>query len=50
MDPTALATAATALLAPYVAKAGEKLAEKVGEKLPEQMGKLWSAIAAKFKP
>jgi hypothetical protein len=49
MDPTALAAAATALLAPYVAKAGEKLAEKVGEKLPEQMGKLWTAIAAKFK-
>ncbi len=49
MDPTALATAATALLAPYVAKAGEKLAEKVGEKLPEQMGKLWTAIAARFK-
>ena len=49
MDPTALAAAATALLAPYVSKAGEKLAEKVGEKLPEQMGKLWTAIAARFK-
>ncbi len=49
MDPTALAATATALLAPYVAKAGEKLAEKVGEKLPEQMGKLWTAIAARFK-
>ncbi|MBI3241961.1 MAG: hypothetical protein HYZ49_06675 [Chloroflexi bacterium] len=49
MDPTTLAAAATALLAPYVAKAGEKLAEKVGEKLPDQMGKLWAAIADKFK-
>lgn len=49
MDPTALAATATALLAPYIAKAGEKLAEKVGEKLPEQIGKLWTTIAAKFK-
>ncbi len=49
MDPTALAAAVTALLAPYIAKAGEKLAERVGESLPEQMGKLWSAVAAKFK-
>ncbi len=49
MDSTALAAAATALLAPYIAKAGEKLAEKVGEKLPDQIGKLWTAIAGKFK-
>ena len=49
MDPITLAAAATTLLAPYLAKAGEKAAEKIGEKLPEAIGKVWNAIAAKFK-
>ena len=49
MDPITLAAAATTLLAPYLAKAGEKAAEKIGEKLPEAVGKVWNAIAAKFK-
>ena len=49
MDPTTLATAAVALLAPYLVKAGESLAGKIGETLPESAGKLWKAIADKFK-
>lgn len=49
MDPTAIAAAATALLAPYIAKFGEKAAEKLGETLPEQLGKVWEAIGTKFK-
>ncbi len=49
MDPATIAAAATALLAPYLAKAGEKAAEKLGEALPENLGKLWGAIGQKFK-
>lgn len=49
MDPTALAAAATALLAPYIAKAGEALAETLGEALPGYAGRLWNAIRLKFK-
>jgi len=49
MDPTSLAVAAVALLAPYLVKAGESLAEKLGETVPESAGKLWKAIADKFK-
>ena len=52
MDPvtiTALATAATTFLAPYLAKAGEKAAEAIGEKLPDMAGKVWNAVAARFK-
>jgi hypothetical protein len=49
MDPIALATAATALLAPYIAKFAEKGAEKLGESLPDGIGKLWTSIGEKFK-
>lgn len=49
MDPLALATAATALLSPYIAKFAEKGAEKLGEALPDGIGKLWTAIGDKFK-
>jgi hypothetical protein len=49
MDPTAIAAAATALLAPYIAKFAEKGAEKLGESLPDGIGKLWTAIGDKFK-
>lgn len=49
MDPSTLATAATAFLSPYLVKAGEKAAETVGEKLPEVVGKVWNAIMATFK-
>jgi len=49
MDPIALATAATALLSPYIAKFAEKGAEKLGESLPDGIGKLWTSIGEKFK-
>ncbi len=52
MDPvtiTALATTATAFLSPLLLKFGEKAAESLGEKLPDGAGKMWAAIAAKFK-
>lgn len=49
MDPAALAAAVTALLVPYLVKAGEKLAETIGAKLPENVGKLWNTIATKLK-
>lgn len=47
MDPITLAAAATALLSPFIKKAGESAAEKLGEKLPEALGKIWNAIANK---
>ena len=49
MDPATLAAAALAVLAPYMIKAGEKMAEKIGETLPENAGKLWTALTGKFK-
>jgi hypothetical protein len=49
MDPLTLATAATALLSPYIVKFAEKGAEKLGEALPDGIGKLWTAIGDKFK-
>ncbi len=49
MDPITLAAAAATLLAPYLAKAGEKAAEEIGKKLPDAVGKVWGAITAKFK-
>ncbi len=49
MDPTTLATTATALLAPYLVKALGKAAEKMGEALPAQVGKVWTTITDKFK-
>jgi hypothetical protein len=49
MDIQALAVAATALLGPYLAKAGEAFAEKAGEKLGEKAGTLYQAIKGKFK-
>ena len=50
MDPVTAATTAVAVLAPYLKKGGEKLAEKVmGEKLTEGASKLWHAIRDKFK-
>ncbi len=47
MDPITLAAAATALLSPFIKKAGETAAEKLGEKLPDALGKVWNAIANK---
>ncbi len=52
MDPVtiaSIASSATALLIPYLTKAGEKAAEEVGRKLPEQVGKVWHAITARFR-
>jgi len=49
MDPITLATAATALLGPFIAKVGEGAAKKLGEQLPDKVGKLWSAISDRFK-
>jgi hypothetical protein len=51
MDSTQLATIAVAILAPlspYLAKAGEKVAEEVGKAIFEQGQALWSAIRLKF--
>ncbi|MGE3536029.1 MAG: hypothetical protein AB7N91_01185 [Candidatus Tectimicrobiota bacterium] len=47
MDPQAIATTAVTVLAPYLAKAGEKAVEEVGKKLPESVGKLWRSITAR---
>jgi len=44
-----VAASAIAILAPYVAKAGESFAEKAGEKLAEKAGALYQAIKNKFK-
>lgn len=49
MDPAGLASAVTLMLAPYIAKAGEKLAEKAGEQLSGQLGRLWGAVSEKLK-
>jgi hypothetical protein len=49
MDPTTIATTAVTVLTPYVVKAGEKTAEKLGEMLPAGVGKVWKAIAGRFK-
>ena len=48
MEVGTLATAAVSFLAPYLVKAGEKVAEKIGEQVPEAVGKVWTAITAKF--
>jgi hypothetical protein len=49
MDPTTLANATTAALAPYLIQAGETLAKQVLNKLPEQAQKLWGTIVEKFE-
>ena len=47
MDPITLATAASALLMPYLKKAGAAAMDKLAETLPESVGKIWSAISNK---
>lgn len=47
MDPITLAGTATALLAPFIKKAGAAAMDKLAEKLPEALGKIWSAISKK---
>ena len=49
LDLASLAAAATAFLAPYISRAGEKSAEKVGEKLPDFAGRVWNAIGARLR-
>ena len=49
MDAVTLAATAVTFLSSCLVKAGEKAAEKVGEKLPDVAGKMWNAIAARFK-
>ena len=49
MDPATLSAAALAVLAPYLAKAGESVAAKIGQSLPENAGKLWTAMTTKFQ-
>ena len=47
MEPIALATAATSLLAPFIKKAGAAALDKLAEQLPDTVGKMWSAISKK---
>ena len=49
MDIQRIATAAMALLSPYLTKAGEVLAKEAGEELVEKASALHQAIKAKFK-
>ena len=49
MDIRALATAAVALLIPYLAKVGEAFSEKAGERLAEKAGELYLAVKRKFE-
>ena len=45
-----VAASAIAVLAPYIAKAGESFAEKAGEKLAEKAEALYQAIKNKRRP
>ncbi len=49
MDFQVTATAALTLLAPYLAKAGESVAEKVGDAMYKQAQTLYTVIKDKFK-
>lgn len=48
MTITPIVTSAVALLAPYLAKAGEEVAKKAGEASWEKMKALYQAIRTKF--
>jgi hypothetical protein len=49
MDPATLAASATAFLAPYLLKAGQKLAGQAVDHLPEGVNKVWSYVMEKFQ-
>jgi hypothetical protein len=49
MDVQVLATAAVALLSPYLVKAGEAFAKQAGEKLADKAEALYQAVKDKFK-
>ncbi len=48
MDPATLAALALTVLSPYLAKVGEKVAEKMGESLPTHAEKLWTTLTGKL--
>jgi hypothetical protein len=48
MDPSTLADATVAILSPYLAKFGEKAADKLGEEAPELGGKLLGWLRQKL--
>jgi len=45
MDPIILATTLTALLAPFIKKAGDVALDKLAQQVPEAIGKVWDTIA-----
>jgi hypothetical protein len=47
MDPVALATMVVGVLAPYLTKAGQKIAEKAGEAAWEKASALYDAVRGK---
>jgi hypothetical protein len=49
MNIETIATAAAALLGPYLAQAGQAFAKKAGEQLVSTIGALYSAIKSRFK-
>ena len=49
MDVSVIASAAVALLSPYLAKAGEELAKKAGTAAWDQVTKIHQAVKARFK-
>jgi len=50
MDPIAsLATSAIAIISPYLAKAGEEIAEEVGKVAANKIGMLYNALRTNFK-
>lgn len=48
MDAMNLAPAVLIVLAPYLAKAGGKLADALAENAPQYVGKLWKALVEKL--
>ena len=49
MDPTLLAQAAIATLAPFLVKSGEEIAKRVGEATFNQAQKLWQLLREKVR-
>ena len=48
MDPVTIAAAAVAALSPYLAKAGEKIADAAGEAAWKKVGDLYDSLKHKF--
>jgi hypothetical protein len=49
MEPAALAASVVAVLAPYLAKAGEEFAKEAGKAAADKIGALYQAIKARFQ-